>query len=94
MGGLGLIPFCVFLGYWWIKSPFYHEERRAPAENNPFAFQLAPGRDSIMYFGNVIGQRNMLRLFKIWGTITEEEEGQYREYIELMESLNRGESLK
>lgn len=94
IGGIGLIPFSIFLGYLWIKSPFYKEERRAPAENNPFAFQLAPGRDTTLYFGQVVAQKNMLRVFKQLGTITEEEETQYQQYIKLMEYLNQGGSLR
>jgi hypothetical protein len=94
IGALCLIPFCVFFGYTWVKSPFWEEERRAPAENNPFAYQLAPGRDSILYFGQVIGQKNMLRIFKMHGTITEEEEKRYLEYIELMDRLEKGETIK
>lgn len=94
IGGLGLIPFSMILGYFWVKSTFYKEGIRAPAENNPFAFQLAPGRDSTMYFGQLIGQRNMLRLFRKFETITEDEEKQYLEYINIMDHLNRGGSLK
>lgn len=94
IGIIGLIPFCALLGYIFVKSPFYREEKRAPAENNPFAFQLAPGRDSKLYFGGLLGQRNMLRLFKKMGTITPDEAVEYQRYIELMETLNQGGRLK
>ena len=94
IGGVGLIPFSMVLGYLWVKSTFYKEGIRAPAENNPFAFQLAPGRDSTMYFGQLIGARNMLRIYRKFNTITEEEEARYVEYIAIMEHLNRGGTLK
>ena len=94
IGGLSLIPLCVCLGYLWMASPFYREERRAPAERNPFAFQLAPGRDSILYSGSLIGQKNMFRLFKKFGTITEEEREEFERYLDRMEHLSKGGSLR
>ena len=94
IGGVGLIPFSMMLGYLWVKSPFYKEGIRAPAENNPFAFQLAPGRDTTMYFGQLIGAKNMLRIYRKFKTITEKEEAQYLKYIKIMEHLNQGGTLK
>lgn len=94
IGGLGIVPFSMFLGYLWVKSPFYREGRIAPAENNPFAFQLAPGRDSTMYFGQLIGSKVMLRMYKKFGVIKEEEELEFLKYLKIMEHLNRGGTLK
>ena len=94
IGGLSLIPLCGVMGYLWMSSPFYREERRAPAERNPFAFQLAPGRDSILYSGSLIGQNNMLRIFKKFGTITEEESEEFERYLERMKLLSKGGSLR
>ena len=94
IGGISLVPICACMGYLWMSSPFYREERRAPAERNPFAFQLAPGRDSILYSGNLIGQNNMLRLFKKFGTITEEEREEFDKYLALMNHLSKGGSLR
>lgn len=94
IGGFGIVPFSMCLGYLWVKSPFYKEGIKAPAENNPFAFQLGPGRDSIMYFGQIIGTKNFLRLFKKWGSLTKDEEVKYLKYIRLMEHLNQGGTLK
>ena len=94
IGGVSLVPVCAVMGYLWMRSPFWREEKRAPAERNPFNFQLAPGRDSILYSGNLIGQNNMLRLFKKFGTITEEEREEFERYLELMDHLSKGGSLK
>ena len=94
IGGVSLIPVCALMGYAWFQSPFYREEKRAPAERNPFAFQLAPGRDSILYSGNLIGQNNMLRLFDKFETITEEERAEFERYLARMELLSKGGSLR
>ncbi len=94
LGGVSLIPVSAMIGYLWMKSPFWREERRVPAERNPFAFELAPGRDSMLYSGNLIGQRNMLRLFKKMGTISGEEAEEFERYLERMDRLSKGESLK
>lgn len=94
IGGVSLIPVCGFAGWLWMSSPFWKEEKRGTAEKNPLAFELAPGRDSILYFGNVIGQNNMLRVFKTLGTITDEESAEFERYLELMEHLGRGGSLR
>lgn len=94
IGGVSLIPVCALMGYAWMISPFYREERRAPAERNPLSFELAPGRDSILYFGNLIGQNNMLRLFKKFETITEEESAEFERYLDLMKHLSQGGSLR
>ena len=94
IGGVSLIPVCAGMGYLWMRSPFWREERRAPAERNPFNFQLAPGRDSMMYSGNLIGQSNMLRLFKKFDTITEEELEEFERYLDRMKHLSKGGSLR
>jgi hypothetical protein len=94
IGGVSLIPFCILLGHAWIKSPFYREGKKAPAKYNPFAWELAPGRDSKLFFGGVLGQKNMLRLFKAMGTITDDEAVRYQEYIELLEVLEGGGSIQ
>ena len=94
IGGVSLIPVCALMGYFWMRSPFWREERRAPAERNPFNFQLAPGRDSILYSGNLIGQKNMLRLFKKFETITEEERAEFERYLERMKTLSQGGTLR
>ena len=94
IGGVSLIPVCACMGYLWMRSPFYAEEKRAPAERNPFAFHLAPGRDSILYSGNLIGQNNMLRLFKKFDTITGEELEEFERYLDRMKHLSKGGSLR
>ena len=94
IGGVSLIPVSALMGYLWMRSPFWREERRAPAERNPFNFQLAPGRDSLMYSGNLIGQNNMLRLFKKFDTITEEELEEFERYLERMKHLSKGGTLR
>lgn len=94
VGGISLIPFCGLMGYVWMSSPFWREEKRAPAERNPFAFQLAPGRDSILYSGSLIGQNNMLRLFKKFETITDEESEEFERYLDRMDHLSKGGSLR
>jgi len=90
IGGIGIVPFSMFLGYIWIRSQFYKEGVAVGAENNPYAFQLAPGRDRIMYFGQIIGQQNMLRLFKQFNTFEPGEEERYKKYIDLMIKLDNG----
>ena len=94
IGGVSLVPVCALMGYLWMRSPFWREEKRAPAERNPFNFQLAPGRDSILYSGNLIGQNNMLRLFKKFETITEEETEEFERYLDKMKLLSKGGSLR
>ena len=94
IGGVSLVPICGVMGYLWMRSPFWREEKRAPAERNPFAFQLAPGRDSILYSGNLIGQNNMFRLFKKFETITEEERAEFERYLERMDTLSKGGLLR
>ncbi len=94
IGGVSLVPVSALMGYLWMRSPFWREEKRAPAERNPFNFQLAPGRDSLMYSGNLIGQTNMLRLFKKFGTISGDEAEEFERYLERMEHLSRGGSLR
>jgi hypothetical protein len=94
IGTVFIFPFGVFLGYAWTKSRFYKEGITTQAERNPFAFKLAPTKESLLYFGQLIGQKNMLRLFKKEGTITEDEEERYLEYIAYMERLERGESIE
>lgn len=90
IGGFSLIPLSIVLGYIWMKSGFYKEGITVTAMRNPFAYKLAPGRDSVMYFGQVIGQKNMLRLFKQFNTFEGDEESRYLDYIELMEKLDSG----
>jgi hypothetical protein len=94
IGVVFIFPFGVFLGYAWTKSRFYKEGITTQAERNPFAFKLAPTKESLLYFGQLLGQKNMLRLFKKEGTITENEEKEYLKYIEYMERLERGESIE
>ena len=94
IGGVSLVPVCAVMGYLWMRSPFWREEKRAPAERNPFNFQLAPGRDSILYSGNLIGQNNMLRLFDKFETITEEEREEFERYLDRMKLLSKGGSLR
>ena len=94
IGGVSLIPVCAIMGYLYMKSPFWREEKRAPAERNPLAFELAPGRDTILYSGNLIGQNNMLRLFDKFGTITEEEREEFQRYLARMEHMSKGGSLR
>lgn len=94
IGGVSLVPVCGVAGWLWMSSPFWGEERRAPAERNPFNFQLAPGRDSMMYSGNLIGQKNMLRLFQKFDTITEEELEEFERYLDRMKRLSKGGSLR
>jgi hypothetical protein len=93
-GTLCIFPTSILLGYLWTKSRFYKEAITVQAERNPYAFKLAPTRESLLYFGQLIGQKNMLRLFKKLGTITEQEINEYNKYIEYMEKLNRGESIE
>ena len=90
IGGIGLLPFSMLVGYIWIRSRFYKESMAVGAENNPYAFRLAPGRDSKMFFGQIIGQQNMLRLFKQFNTFEPGEEEKYKEYIDLMIKLDQG----
>lgn len=92
--GVAIVPMAIFFGYIWTKSMFYKETIKTQVERNPYAFKLAPGRDSTMYFGQVIGQMNMLRLFKKMGTITPEEEEKYREYIKIMKHMEEGGNLR
>lgn len=94
IGTFFIFPFGVFLGYAWTKSRFYKEGITTQAERNPFAFKLAPTREKLLYFGQLIGQKNMLRLFIKEGTITEDEKKKYLKYIEYMERLNRGETIE
>jgi len=90
IGGIGLLPFSMFVGYIWIRSQFYKEGVAVGAENNPYNWKLRPGIDSIMYFGQIIAQQNMLRLFKQFNTFESGEEEAYRKYIDLMIKLNEG----
>lgn len=94
IGGVALIPMCGIMGWLYMRSPFYKEEKRGPADKNPLAFELAPGRDKILYSGNLIGQNNMLRVFKKLGTITEEECEEFERYLDRMKILSEGGSLK
>ncbi len=93
-GGISLIPACALMGYLWMNSPFWREEKRVPAERNPFAYQTAPGRDTILFSGGLIGQNNMLRLFDKFGTITEEERTEFQRYLARMEIMSKGGSLR
>lgn len=93
IGTVFIFPFGVFLGYAWIKSRFYKEGITTQAERNPFAYKLAPTRESLLYFGQIIWVKNMLRMFEKDETITDEEKEEYLKYIEYMERLNRGEDI-
>jgi len=93
-GGLGLLPFSMIIGYFWLKSPFYKGGVEVGIERNPYNWKLAPGRDSVLYFGQLIGQRNMFRLFKKQDTFEPGEEEEYTRYLEMMKTLHNGGSIQ
>lgn len=94
LGGFSLVPFGIFTGYLWLKSPFYRAGVDVTQRSNPFAFRLGPGRDSKMFFGQVIGQTCMLRLFKKLNVIESGEEDDYQRYLRYLEHLNSGKDIR
>jgi len=93
-GGFGLLISCIIIGSLWMKSPFYKGGLDVGIERNPYNWKLAPGRDSLLYFGQLVGQKNMYRLFKKMETFEPGEEEEYKRYLSIMKKLDKGGSIK
>lgn len=82
-GGIALIPGCIFIGFLWTKTPFYRAQFEVPAEQNPYSYKLRPGRDSLLRPLEVLNHTLLLRLFKKYKLISEEEEAKFKHGMNL-----------
>ena len=90
IGGIALLPLNTIIGYLWVKSPFYKEGIAVGVENNPYRRKLMPGINKDLYFGQVITQRNLNKLFQKEGTLEPGELTILTHYLEVMEKLDQG----
>jgi len=93
-GGIALIPGCILIGFLWTKTRFYKAQFEVPAEENPFAYKLRPGRDLLLRPLEVINQELMLRLYKAHDLITEEEEAIFTHGLNLKKHMVKGGDIR
>ena len=91
---IGIFPIAILLGYMWTKSRFYKEKIAVTQERNPYRYKLPPTWAKETFFGNVIGQKMMLKLFKQHNLISPDEIQVYEEYIELLDILANGGAIR
>lgn len=93
-GGIALIPGCVLIGVLWTKTKFYKAKFEVPAEQNPFAYKLKPGRDTLLRPLEVLNLNLMLRLYKTHNLITKEEETTFTHGINLKKHMIQGGDIR
>ena len=93
-GGIALIPGCILIGFLWTKTQFYRAQFEVPAEENPFAYKLRPGRDSHLRPLEVLYNELMLRLFKEHNLITDEEEAIFIHGLNLKKHMINGGDIR
>ena len=93
-GGIALIPGCILIGFIWTKTQFYRAQFEVPAEENPFAYKLRPGRDSILRPFLILNQELLLRLYKDHNIITEEEEAIFIHGLNIQKHMIKGGDIR
>ena len=93
-GGIALIPGCILIGFLWTKTQFYRAQFEVPAEQNPFAYKLRPGRDSVLRPFLILNQELLLRLYKNHNIITEEEEAIFIHGLNIQKHMVKGGDIR
>jgi len=93
-GGIALIPGCIFIGFLWTKTQFYRAQFEVPAEENPFAYRLRPGREIFFKPLDILNLDLLLRLYKEHNLVTEEEETTFTHGLNLHRHMMNGGDLR
>ena len=93
-GGIALIPGCILVGFLWTKTRFYRAGFEVPAEENPFAYKLRPGREIFLKPLEILNLDLLLRLYREHNLLTEEEEAAFNHGLALHRHMMQGGDLR
>jgi len=94
IGGIGLIPGSIIVGWLFTKSPFYNASFEIPAERTPFKYRLSPGREIVMQPYSVLGAEMALKVWEKLNVLSEPERVKWEQYLRFLRYMNEGGDLR
>ena len=94
IGGLGLLPGSVIIGWLFTKSPFYYATFEIPAERTPFKYRLSPGREVVMQPYTVLGAELALKVWEKLEVLSQEDRETWEQYLRFLRYMEAGGDLR
>lgn len=90
-----LIPTGIILGFFHMKkSPIFQTEQVIQAERHPFNYKSYPGKERRLQLPlQYLTTRKLMEMLDKFGLLSEEEREEFRNYLEMIQRLMRGESV-